>query len=146
MKKKVKEVKEDKNINEKIMFGMLDDIAKRLLPLTSKYVGSENTLKAIELKESIKSNFQMYTDVRTKLCEKYCKKDEKGEVMYGEGNKYIFLKENEKVIEEEMFKLNTTIAEVKNITFKITDIMAANVEMSPDEIIILKEIGIIELI
>jgi hypothetical protein len=141
MKKKIKEVK---NINGKIAFGMLEDLSRRLLPITSKYIG-ESTLKAVELKDSLKSNFEMYLDVRTKLCEKYCERDEKGEVVYGEGNVYKFPSDKEKVIDDEMFKLNTTVAEVKDINFKLSDLLNANVELSPDEIIVLKEIDIIEL-
>lgn len=142
MAKKVKEIKEVKNVNEKIVFAMLDDLAKLLVPITSKYIGTQ-TLKAIELKDSIKANFDMYSNVRTKLCEKYCTKDEKGEVEYGEGNVYKFPEENKEVIELEMYKLNTTIAEVKNISFNLTSLLEAKVELSPDAIIALREVGVL---
>lgn len=111
----------NKEIIEKV--GMLGELINRKLPVKVSYAIGKNISK-------IESELKHYNKARKNILEKYCEKDEEGNLKIEDGN-YV-IKENEKENWNKDIKdLDEIVVEIDAHTFNID--LLNGYEMSPSE-------------
>ncbi|AIY83091.1 hypothetical protein U729_2617 [Clostridium baratii str. Sullivan] len=111
----------NKEIIEKV--GMLGELSNRKLPVKVSYAIGKNISK-------IESELKHYNKARKNILEKYCEKDEEGNLKIEDGN-YV-IKENEKENWNKDIKdLDEIVVEIDTHTFNID--LLNGYEMSPSE-------------
>jgi hypothetical protein len=96
------------------------------------------------IREKFQDEYKIYTDMRLKLCEKYCMRDEKGIPILAvhpqtREQEYIF-KENQGVFNEEMENLKRIEVELPDLNLKIEDL--GDIKIMPQFVLFLEQHGV----
>lgn len=104
----------------------LESLIHRQFPVKVSYAISKNVSK-------LEHELKIYNSEREKIINKYCKKDEEGNLVIDENNNYNIEKESIDVCNKELNELLDIEIEVNIHKFKLDDLMYGNYEMSPSE-------------
>lgn len=110
-------------VNDANFLGTLNN---KQLPIKVSYAISKNVSK-------LERELKIYNSEREKIINKYCKKDEEGNLVIDENNQYHIEYENIDVCNKELNELLDIEIEVNIHKFKLNDLMYGNYEMSPSE-------------
>jgi hypothetical protein len=96
------------------------------------------------IREKFQGEYKIYTDMRLKLCEKYCMRDETGIPILAvhpqtREQEYVF-KENQGVFNEEMEGLKGIEVELPDLNLKIEDL--GDIKIMPQFVLFLEQHGI----
>lgn len=111
----------NKEIIEKV--GMLGGISDRKLPVKVSYAIAKNISK-------IESELKHYNKEREKIVDKYCEKDEEGNLKIEDGN-YAIKKEEKENWNKDMNDLQEIVVEIDAHTFNMD--LLTGYDMSPNE-------------
>lgn len=104
----------------------LFNLVQKQFPVKVSYAISKNISK-------LERELKIYNSERQKIINKYCKKDEEGNLVIDENNQYHIEDENIDVCNKELNELLDIEIEVNIHKFKLDDLMHGNYEMSPSE-------------
>lgn len=104
----------------------LTALMQRQFPVKVSYAISKNVSK-------LESELNIYNKEREKIIDKYCKKDEEGNLLIDENNNYSIEDENIDICNKELNELLDIEIDVNIHKFKLDDLMCGSYEMSPSE-------------
>lgn len=105
----------------------LASLIHRQFPVKISYAISKNISK-------LENDLKIYNSEREKIINKYCKKDEEGNLVIDESNNYSIEEEYIDICNKELNELLDIEVEINIHKFKKDDLLQSNIEMSPSEI------------
>ncbi len=104
----------------------LFNLVHKQFPVKVSYAISKNISK-------LEKELKVYNKEREKIIDKYCKKDEEGNLLIDENNQYSIEEENIDICNKELNELLDIEIDVNIHKFKLDDLMCGNYDMSPSE-------------
>ncbi|WP_337814794.1 hypothetical protein [Intestinibacter sp.] len=96
-------------------------------PVKISYAISKNISK-------LESDLKIYNSEREKIINKYCKKDEEGNLVIDESNNYSIEEEYIDICNKELNELLDIEVDIDIHKFKLNDLLQCNLEVSPADL------------
>jgi GTPase Era involved in 16S rRNA processing len=115
--------------NRKILndSNFLRGLIHKQLPIKVSYAIAKNVSK-------IEKELEIYNKERQKLLDKYCVKDEKGNLVIDESNNYSIEEEYIDICNKELNELLDIEVDIDIHKFKLNDLLQCNLEVSPADL------------
>lgn len=115
--------------NRRIVNGsnFLASLMHRQFPVKISYALSKNISK-------LESDLKIYNSEREKIINKYCKKDEEGNLVIDESNNYSIEEEYIDICNKELNELLDIEVDIDIHKFKLNDLLQCNLEVSPADL------------
>lgn len=105
----------------------LASLMHRQFPVKISYAISKNISK-------LESDLKIYNSEREKIINKYCKKDEEGNLVIDESNNYSIEEEYIDICNKELNELLDIEVDIDIHKFKLNDLLQCNLEVSPADL------------
>ena len=105
----------------------LESLMHRQFPVKISYAISKNISK-------LESDLKIYNSEREKIINKYCKKDEEGNLVIDESNNYSIEEEYIDICNKELNELLDIEVDIDIHKFKLNDLLQCNLEVSPADL------------
>ena len=105
----------------------LASLMHRQFPVKISYAISRNISK-------LESDLKIYNSEREKIINKYCKKDEEGNLVIDESNNYSIEEEYIDICNKELNELLDIEVDIDIHKFKLNDLLQCNLEVSPADL------------
>ena len=105
----------------------LASLMHRQFPVKISYAISKNISK-------LESDLKIYNSEREKIINKYCKKDEEGNLVIDESNNYSIEEEYIDICNKELNELLDIEVDIDIHKYKLNDLLQCNLEVSPADL------------